>query len=382
MKLRMDFFKINKGSFKILAIKIFAVLFFIILTTKGQFGRFSFWGTRGSGDSVAPTCSINSEPTLSSGWIKTSSASYTFTCTDNVALSRVECNLNSTGWANCDSTTAHTLNGLTNTAANNSNLFQIRAFDTSGNVSSVVSATQFGVDLDGPNAPTISITGTDTLTIHISVSATDIGSSGVTGNYYYSFDQGTPSYSLSILSDYNNNFVGTVYFRIYATDNAGNNGAVSVTSWTNGNWSAWSACGGACGAGGGTQSRTCDNPAPSTSPAGKNCAGSSSQSCNQGVTSNNSANMCSGYKYFVKYTQTYCPTATPCPGTITSDSGNVILLCNVPWTPGSVNCDGGSYYPANTTFSCESGSASITYSNSCGSMSKSSYLSVYECTCN
>lgn len=384
MKLRMDFFKIKKGSFKILAIKIFAVLFFIILTTRGQFGRFSFWGTRGSGDSTPPTCSFSLGPTLTNGWLKTSTATYTFSCTDDVALTGVQCNFNNAGWTACDSNTSHTLTGLTNTAANNSNNFKIRGIDSSGNYSSVISASSFGVDMNGPNMPSVTLTGTDTSTVHITISATDVGSSGLTGLYYYSLDQGTPNYTLSLSADYTNNTAGTVYFRIYATDNAGNNGTAYVTSWTNGNWSAWTACSGACGSGGGTQSRTCDNPTPSTSPVGKPCSGSSSQSCNQGVTSNNSANMCSGYKYFVKYGQNVCPPANPCPGTITSDATGAfgISLCNVPWTAGSVNCDGGAYYGTGTTFSCETGAATATYSNACGTVSKSNYYSVYECTCN
>ena len=44
----------------------------------------------------------------------------------------------------------------------------------------------------------------------------------------------------------------------------------------NGGWSAWSACSATCG--GGTQARTCNNPAPSGG--GANCSGSTSQACN------------------------------------------------------------------------------------------------------
>ena len=44
----------------------------------------------------------------------------------------------------------------------------------------------------------------------------------------------------------------------------------------NGGWSAWSACSATCG--GGTQTRTCTNPAPANG--GSNCSGSSSQACN------------------------------------------------------------------------------------------------------
>jgi len=44
----------------------------------------------------------------------------------------------------------------------------------------------------------------------------------------------------------------------------------------NGGWSGWSACSASCG--GGTQTRTCTNPALSCG--GANCAGASSQACN------------------------------------------------------------------------------------------------------
>lgn len=44
----------------------------------------------------------------------------------------------------------------------------------------------------------------------------------------------------------------------------------------NGGWSDWSACSESCG--GGTQTRTCTNPAPSCG--GADCVGSSSQDCN------------------------------------------------------------------------------------------------------
>ncbi len=44
----------------------------------------------------------------------------------------------------------------------------------------------------------------------------------------------------------------------------------------NGGWSEWSGCSVSCG--GGTQTRTCTNPAPSCG--GTNCSGANTQACN------------------------------------------------------------------------------------------------------
>ena len=46
-----------------------------------------------------------------------------------------------------------------------------------------------------------------------------------------------------------------------------------------GGWSAWSSCSASCG--GGTQTRTCNNPTPDNG--GENCSGASSQPCNTGT---------------------------------------------------------------------------------------------------
>ena len=382
MKLGINLLKNKNQSLRFFAGGIFIVMAFLFLNSKGQFGRFSFWGSHTTADSTAPTCTIN---TQQSGWITVNHADYTFTCTDDVGISRVECNFKATGWFTCDSNTAHSFTGLANTATNSTNWVQFRAFDTSGNMSSIATSGSFGVDLDGPNAPSLTITGTDTSTFHISVSATDVGSSGLTGFYYASYDQGIPSYGLAFTTDFSNNLVGTVYFRIYATDAAGNNGAVSVVSWSNGGWTAWSACDGNCGTGGGTQTRTCTNPAPSTNPAGIPCSGSTSQSCNQGSSGDNSTDMCAGGKYYVRYKNSYCPT-DPCPGTKTSNYNGYYgydnsWLCSAPWSANSINCNG-TMYPNGTTVSCNSGSATITYSQVCFVQDKTDYYSVYECTCN
>jgi len=57
---------------------------------------------------------------------------------------------------------------------------------------------------------------------------------------------------------------------------ANNYARMNFVSAVNGNWSVWSPCSASCG--GGTQTRTCTNPAPSNG--GADCGGSNSQACN------------------------------------------------------------------------------------------------------
>lgn len=57
---------------------------------------------------------------------------------------------------------------------------------------------------------------------------------------------------------------------------ANNYAQMNFVSSVNGNWSVWSPCSASCG--GGTQTRTCTNPAPSNG--GADCSGANSQACN------------------------------------------------------------------------------------------------------
>jgi len=57
---------------------------------------------------------------------------------------------------------------------------------------------------------------------------------------------------------------------------ANNYARMNFVSAVNGNWSVWSPCSASCG--GGTQTRTCTNPAPSNG--GADCSGANSQACN------------------------------------------------------------------------------------------------------
>jgi hypothetical protein len=387
MKLGINLLKNKNRSLRVFAGGIFILVAFLFLNSKGQFGRFSFWGTRDGGDATAPTCSFTTQPTLNNGWLNgTTPATFVYSCTDNVTVTRVECNLNNNGWSSCDSDTTHTITGLTNTAANNSNVFKIRAFDSSGNVSTTVNSSNFGVDLNGPNAPTsLNETGTDTGTVSFTPSgAVDVGNSGIYTNYY-SYDNGVPNYAWNMFGSFSNNLSGTVFLRVYYTDNAGNIGTPLVVSWTNGGWSAWStSCTGACGDPGSVHTRTCDNPAPSTSPVGKPCSGSSTKNC--GNTTDNATEMCAGSKYYVEYVTPSgeCPPANPCPATLTSVNGSVNLCSHSMNADTTTNvCDSGnSFLPNGTTVSCVNGSATVVNPKPCYTTFKSNSYSTYECSCN
>ena len=134
----------------------------------------------------------------------------------------------------------------------------------------------------------------------------------------------------------------------------------------NGGWSAWSACSATCG--GGTQTRTCNNPAPSGG--GANCSGSTSQACNTQaciVDNGCAANTCN--------TTTCWNNLTWINGTkVCADNSCAALTCttstcwnNLTWIAGTKVCpingvcgsaDTAGTYTKPTTNLCSTGAAS------------------------
>lgn len=255
----------------------------------GVFNRGAFWQRI---DSTPPVCTIS---TALSGWRANTSEALAFSCTDNRQVKVVECQLNSGGWSTCPTPTSYTASGLT---TGTTYTFDVRAIDMLDNVSIVQSRT-WSVDLTAPAMGTVTPSGTNTGSPSFTFSGTDT-MSGI-NHYECSYDTGAASFSACTSPRATAGLTAagaTYYFRVRAHDNVGWVSAVSVTSWTNGNWSGFGSCNVGCG--GGTQYRTCTNPAPSGSPPGVTCAGANSQSCNTQAcctAAHYSANMCAGYIY-------------------------------------------------------------------------------------
>ncbi len=222
-------------------------------------------------DLTPPSCSITSGP---SGWISTTSANFVFSCTDNRSVASVNCSLDGSP-ISCTSSTTLNLSSL----AVGSHTVAFSATDAAGNVGALSSRT-FSIDTSAPSAPSVTTANTDTASPSFTFSATD-SQSGI-DSYQCSYDTGSASYaSCTSTKTYTNaNLLAgqTYYFRVRAINNAGLTGGATAVSWTNGDFSAWGSCSLACG--GGTQSRTCTNPTPSTNPPGLTCSGSSTQACN------------------------------------------------------------------------------------------------------
>ena len=122
---------------------------------------------------------------------------------------------------------------------------------------------------------------------------------------------------------------------------AGTNGGTTPTcnapKRIDGAWGVWGACSKTCG--GGTQTRTCSNPAPANG--GLNCAGSTSQACNTQLCADNSC------------------AATTC----TTDT----CWNNLTWIPGTKTCIPDNGCAANTCSDslCWNGSAWISGTKAC-----------------
>lgn len=314
------------------------------------------WST----DLVNPTCTIS---TAISGWRTNASEAIAFTCTDSgSAVASVQCRINAGAWGACSGgNTSHTESGL---VSGDVTTVEVRATDSAGRTSTVVSRT-WSTDLTIPTVTIGAVSGTNTGAPSIAFTGAD-ANSGVAG-FECSIDTGTAAYSPCTSPRTGTTTTAGVayFFRVRATDNAGLVSAVETRTWTNGNWTAFGACSVACG--GGTQTRTCTNPAPSASPAGMPCAGSGSEACNTApccTNANSTTNMCPGRKFFVNYLA-----AGACAPSITADSATLVSLCP------DLAC--ATTLPDGTVNSCASGSVAQTNFNN-----PNKYQFTYECTCN
>ncbi|MCR4279141.1 MAG: thrombospondin type-1 domain-containing protein [Candidatus Zambryskibacteria bacterium] len=124
---------------------------------------------------------------------------------------------------------------------------------------------------------TATVGGTATGTINYKFDCTNNGSYEA----QFDTDSNNPKTATDIC-DYSAEGTYTARVRVERSCATPVNATTTVTvncAPVNGGWSAWGACSEICG--GGTQTKTCTNPAPLCG--GTNCSGSNSQACNTGV---------------------------------------------------------------------------------------------------
>lgn len=235
--------------------------------------------------------------TAISGWRTNASETINFTCTNNYLINSPECQVDGGAWGACTTGSSHTISGI---ADGSSKSFSVRVKDYYNKYSVVDVNASRAWQTDG-SAPTVSlgaISNTNTGAPSIAFTVTETHSSA---SAQCSYDIGTASWGACTSPHAGSTLTAgaTYYFRVRATNSASLTSTIASTSWVNGNWTAFGSCSVSCG--GGTQSRTCTNPAPSGSPAGRACVGSASQACNTQAcctAAHNTTNMCANYLYY------------------------------------------------------------------------------------
>lgn len=307
-------------------------------------------------------CTIS---TAISGWRTNASETINFTCTNNYLINAPECQVDGGAWVACTTGSSHNVTSIADGASKS---FSVRVKDYYNKYSVVDVNASRAWQKDG-SAPTVAlgtISSTSTGSPSIAFTVTETHS---TASAQCSYDTGTASYVACTSPHAGSTLTAgvTYFFRVRATNSSGLTSTVASTSWTNGNWSAFGSCSVSCG--GGTQSRTCTNPAPSVSPAGRACVGSSSQACNTQaccVAANNTTNMCANYFY---YPYQAAATGVCTPGTYVSNySQTKYLYTDANYTTAR---------PDGSTSSCANGSATQTATVDFGKG-----LSGYTCRCN
>lgn len=334
-------------------------------------GRVSVEQTRSwQTDTTVPTCTIS---TAISGWRSSSTETIAFSCADTGSgVASVQCRVNSGSWGACSGgVSSHSISGI---ATGATTTFEVRATDGSGQTSVIQSRTW----QNDMTIPTVTITAGSVTTGSSSVSFTGTDAHSGLARFECSYGGGAYATCTSPWTGTTNVAGASYSLFVRSIDNVGRISSPQGLSWTNGNWSDFSACSAGCG--GGTQSRTCTNPAPA---GGMYCVGAATQACNTHsccTNANDTSNMCAGRTF----TYTYGGTSASCDYSCTPKTINYAGETTNP-NPSYSNSwyDGTNFHytPKGTVFSCANG-GTATITASCATFKSNSYYSSVICTCN